>query len=92
MREVPLPRNRTATRVSNLPTRRVSLATRVRARASERNASSALNEFSSSPQARLVRRVYAYVRAYVRVCVYMRVCSNASASRDGQTFALMEDC
>jgi len=35
-REVSLPRSRAATRVSNLPTHRISLAMRVRARASER--------------------------------------------------------
>lgn len=69
-RQVPLPRSRTATRVSNLPTHRVSARD---ASACERaNASSALNEFSSSPRAKRVRRPHTCARgvyACLRACL-----------------------
>lgn len=83
---IALPRNRTATRVSNLPTHSVSLATRVRARASERDASSALNEFSrrrASPRAGLVRRVCACTCACVCVFDCKRVARQMNIPADG---------
>jgi len=62
------------------------VAMRVRARASEASTSSALNESSSSPRARLVRlhtcKMHACLCMYVRACV--ATCSNADPRRANQ--------